>query len=220
MSEPVRDDVRALLDAVAERGGSDLLFAPGRPPTARVDGELVAIGDEPLSPADTEAFARALTGARWDELVLRREVDFSFSLGAVARIRANIFYQRGTLAGALRLVPYVIPEPGSARRARHLRRADPSAPWPRARDGPDGGRQVDDAGGDDRPGQPRSRGATSSPSRTRSSTSTSTTARWSSSARSASTRSISPAGCEPRCEKTPTSCSSVRCVTSRRSRSR
>jgi twitching motility protein PilT len=109
VSEPVRDDVRALLDAVAQRGGSDLLFAPGRPPTARVDGELVAMDESRLTPADTEAFARELAGRRWDELTLRREVDFSFSLGDMARVRANIFYQRGTLAGALRLVPYVIP---------------------------------------------------------------------------------------------------------------
>ena len=109
MREPARGDVRALLDAVAERGGSDFLFAPGRPPTARVGGELVAIGEMPLTPADTEAFARELAGRRWDELQARREVDFSFSLGDVARVRANLFYQRGTLAGALRLVPYLIP---------------------------------------------------------------------------------------------------------------
>ena len=101
--------IAALLAAVAERDGSDLLFAPGVPPTARIDGDLVPLGAEPLTAPESESLARALAGQRWDELVARREIDFSFSFGDVARVRSNLFFQRGTLAGALRLVPYEIP---------------------------------------------------------------------------------------------------------------
>ena len=102
--------IEGLLGEVARLGGSDLLFAPGRPAAARVDGELVPIGDGgSLTPGATEQLARALAGSRWDELVAQRELDFSFSFGEVARVRANLFYQRGTLAGALRFVPYEIP---------------------------------------------------------------------------------------------------------------
>jgi twitching motility protein PilT len=36
-------------------------------------------------------------------------LDFSFSFGQAARVRANVFFQRGTLAGALRFVSYEIP---------------------------------------------------------------------------------------------------------------
>ena len=109
MSVPDQPAVEALLRAVAERGGSDLLFAPGRPPTARVRGELIVLDPAPLGPEETKALARAMLGPRWDDLVARREIDFSFSFGEVARIRANIFFQRGTVAGALRFVPYEIP---------------------------------------------------------------------------------------------------------------
>jgi twitching motility protein PilT len=85
------------------------LFAPGRPPTARIGGKLVPLGDKNLTPNHTAAFARRLVGDRWDELQARREIDFSFSFGEIARIRANLFFQRGTIAGALRLIPYQIP---------------------------------------------------------------------------------------------------------------
>jgi twitching motility protein PilT len=98
-----------LLQAVADRDGSDLLFAPGAPPTVRVHGMLARLSDESLTSDDTADLARALAGARWDELQVRRELDFSFSFGEAARVRANLFYQRGTLAGALRFVPYEIP---------------------------------------------------------------------------------------------------------------
>jgi twitching motility protein PilT len=105
----VDERVALLLQAVADRGGSDLLFAPGAPPTARIHGTLERLGDEALTPEATAALARALAGSRWDELWTRRELDFSFSFGQVARVRANLFFQRGTLAGALRFIPYEIP---------------------------------------------------------------------------------------------------------------
>ena len=101
--------VESLLQVVADRDGSDLLFAPGAAPTARINGALVRLSDEPMTADATLLLARSLAGPRWDELVARRELDFSFSFGGIARVRANLFFQRGTLAGALRFVPYVIP---------------------------------------------------------------------------------------------------------------
>jgi twitching motility protein PilT len=62
-----------------------------------------------MTPDSTAELARTLAGARWDELQVRRELDFSFSFGEEARVRANLFFQRGTLAGALRFVPFDIP---------------------------------------------------------------------------------------------------------------
>ncbi len=101
--------IERLLGIVTERGGSDLLFAPGAPPTARIRGELVRLGEDRMTPESTARLARALAGARWAELEANRQLDFSFSYGEVTRVRANLFYQRGTLAGALRLIPYRIP---------------------------------------------------------------------------------------------------------------
>jgi twitching motility protein PilT len=103
------ESIAALLRAVSSRGGSDLLFAPGVPPVARVNGDLLRLGSEPLTPEVTELIARSLAGSRWGDLETRREIDFSFSFEEDARVRANIFFQRGTIAGALRFIPYRIP---------------------------------------------------------------------------------------------------------------
>ena len=103
------EEVERLLGAVAELGGSDLLFAPGAPPAGRIHGQLVQLDGAPMTAESTMRFARALAGSRWDQLEARRELDFSFSFGEIARIRANLFFQRGTLAGALRLIRYEIP---------------------------------------------------------------------------------------------------------------
>jgi twitching motility protein PilT len=105
----VDERVEMLLQVVADRDGSDLLFAPGAAPTARINGVLVRLAEELMTAEATMSLARSLAGARWDELIERRELDFSFSFGQAARVRANLFFQRGTLAGALRFVPYVIP---------------------------------------------------------------------------------------------------------------
>jgi twitching motility protein PilT len=105
----VDERVESLLQGVADRNGSDLLFAPGAPATVRVNGLLQRLSDVSMTAESTADLARTLAGARWDELQVRRELDFSFSFGEAARIRANLFFQRGTLAGALRFVPYEIP---------------------------------------------------------------------------------------------------------------
>ena len=109
LARAVDERVEMLLQAVADRNGSDLLFAPGAPPTVRIDGNLVRLGEESMTSDSATELARTLAGPRWDELQVRRELDFSFSFGESNRVRANLFYQRGTLAGALRFVPYQIP---------------------------------------------------------------------------------------------------------------
>ena len=109
MADDVDEQVELLLRAVTERRGTDLLFAPGAPPTARIHGGLVRLSDEPMTAESTAALGRQLAGPRWEELLARRQIDFSFPFGDVARVRANLFFQRGTLAGALRVIPYEIP---------------------------------------------------------------------------------------------------------------
>jgi twitching motility protein PilT len=101
--------VETLLRAVAKRGASDLIFAAGRPATVRVDGVLLQLSDEILTPDVTASIARSLAGPRWDELEARRELELSLTDEDRARIRVNLFYQRGSLAGVLRFVPYRIP---------------------------------------------------------------------------------------------------------------
>ena len=99
--------LHTLLVATVEAGASDLHLTPGRAPTARRDGALVAFeGTEQLTPADTERATHALLNeAHLDELERNRQVDFSFGIPSIGRFRVNVFRQRGSYALALRVIP-------------------------------------------------------------------------------------------------------------------
>ena len=99
------------LDVVWDNAGTDLLLTAGAPPLARLDGHLEPLEREKaLSADDTERIIFSMLDRdHQDELVLHRQIDFSFEWEGNARIRANAFYQRDTLAIALRLIPHVIP---------------------------------------------------------------------------------------------------------------
>jgi len=104
------------LDQALERliavGGSDLLLSCGSKPRVRKDGKLELL--EPhaavLTPDDTKKLIRDLLGpTQWEELIARRNVDFSFTWRNSARIRGNAYYQRNSLAASFRLLPLAIP---------------------------------------------------------------------------------------------------------------
>jgi twitching motility protein PilT len=78
----------------------------------RKDGrlELIDPGAPPLTPADTERLLRdVVEPADWKVLQKRRQVDFAYTWRDQARIRANAYYQRDSLAAAFRLLPLEIP---------------------------------------------------------------------------------------------------------------
>ncbi len=103
--------VETLLGYVWDQNGSDLLLTAGSAPMIRVDGTLHSAPDLPrLTPADTEAMARAiLSEKQWEEYSNGEEVDFSFGWQGKARIRGNAFRQRNSVALALRMMPRSIP---------------------------------------------------------------------------------------------------------------
>ena len=91
---------------------SDLLLSCGSPPRIRKDGRLQLLTpDEPvLEPEDTERLVKeVLAPADWKALQKRRQVDFAFTWQNTARIRANAYYQRDSVAAAFRLLPLEIP---------------------------------------------------------------------------------------------------------------
>ncbi len=98
-----------LLKMMVERGGSDLHITTGSSPRLRVDGKLVSIDHPTLSPADTKALCYSvLTDAQKHRFEENNELDLSFAIKGVSRFRANIFMQRGAVAGAFRLIPFEI----------------------------------------------------------------------------------------------------------------
>ena len=102
--------VRELLDALFDRGASDVILSVGAPPMLRIDGELLRYTDLPLAPEDTESLARELLAPQ-QRITLSElnAVDFSFEWGQRGRVRGNAFRQRGSVAVALRAIPDHIP---------------------------------------------------------------------------------------------------------------
>jgi len=98
-----------LLKIMIERGASDLHITTGTPPRIRIDGKLIALNDEPLSPSDTKSLCYSiLTDAQKHKFEENSELDLSFGIKGLSRFRANIFMQRGAVAGAFRTIPFTI----------------------------------------------------------------------------------------------------------------
>jgi len=98
-----------LLAGMIEKKASDLHISTGTSPRIRVDGSLVPLEGPLLSPADTKALCYSiLTDAQKHKFEEHNELDLSFGLKGLSRFRANIFMQRGAVAGAFRAIPFEI----------------------------------------------------------------------------------------------------------------
>ncbi len=99
--------LQELLLTTAKQNASDLHIAVGRRPTLRIDSILVPIASEPiLTRADAEGLVLALLAEdQRDRFAKLRQLDFSFNYEDKARFRVNVYYQRGFMASALRLIP-------------------------------------------------------------------------------------------------------------------
>ena len=102
-----RKELEDLVLTVIHEGASDLHLVVGRHPTIRVAGELVPLGKKPpLQPEDTLGLMKELLDDQSYKMFIEtKEMDFSFSFGKEARFRGNGFFQKGTVACALRLIP-------------------------------------------------------------------------------------------------------------------
>ncbi len=104
--------LQELLLTAVENRASDLHLNTGLPPQIRVDGRLRAVGERPLSPEEAQALCyECLNQEQVMRFETERSLDLSFGIEQQVRIRANIFWSLGTVAGAFRAIPYVIPEP-------------------------------------------------------------------------------------------------------------
>jgi twitching motility protein PilT len=98
-----------LLKTMVEKGGTDLHTTTNSPPLIRVDGLLVPLNQPSLTAVDTKKLAYSvLTDAQKHRFEEELELDISFGVKGLARFRANIYVQRGAVAGAFRRIPYEI----------------------------------------------------------------------------------------------------------------
>lgn len=114
--------IKKLLRDTIRYGASDLILTAGASPVIRLDGTLRAFEMPVLTPADTQKLLfSVLTHEQRADFENDREVDFALSVKGVAmkagdeereyRFRVNGFYQKGSVAAAMRVIPNEIPSP-------------------------------------------------------------------------------------------------------------
>ena len=106
-AEAPRISLHQLLRAMVEKGASDLHVTTGSPPQLRIDGQLVPLKTAALTPAETRQICYSvLTEDQQKGFEASQELDLSFGVKNLSRFRANIFMQRGAVAGAFRAIPF------------------------------------------------------------------------------------------------------------------
>jgi twitching motility protein PilT len=100
---------RQAIVEMIQRGGSDLLLKAGRPPTARVSGQLQVLAMPSLKSDELKALAESLmTPRQLREFADTKEADFGIGVPGVGRFRTNVYMQRGSIAFAFRAIPYEV----------------------------------------------------------------------------------------------------------------
>ncbi len=101
------DIIQLLLEAYS-MNASDVHLSAGVPPIFRIYGDLSP--QTSYEPYTSEELMKIIDELLRSVQVLfnKKEVDFSFSLKDVARVRANVFFERGNVAAAFRLITYKI----------------------------------------------------------------------------------------------------------------
>src|SRR5580704_10607420 len=111
MSQPseIKFSLHQLLRTMIEKGASDLHITTNTAPLLRIDGDVVPLKLPALGPVETKALCfTVLTEEQRAEFEKNNELDLSFGIKGLSRFRANIYTQRGAVAGAFRTIPFKI----------------------------------------------------------------------------------------------------------------
>ncbi|MCX6830578.1 MAG: type IV pilus twitching motility protein PilT [candidate division Zixibacteria bacterium] len=103
-------NLRELLEILVEKNASDLHLAVGSPPKIRVDGRLLTLDMDALTPDATKKLAYSMMSEKQKQRFEENsELDMSFGIENMSRFRCNVFVQRGNVSVALRQIPYKVP---------------------------------------------------------------------------------------------------------------
>ncbi len=107
--EGLKFTLKQLLRAMVDKGASDMHITTGSPPVLRIDGAVVPLKLPPLSPVESKQLCYEVLGEEQKVAFEKKsELDLSFPVKGLARFRANLFMQRGSVGGAFRQIPFKI----------------------------------------------------------------------------------------------------------------
>jgi len=100
-----------IIKAAVERGASDLHIKAGDVFRARINGKLVPLTKQRLTPDQTRAIALKLLPNEDDRTRLDQLKDFDCSWGmpGVGRFRVNVLRQRSSFMVVMRVIPFTVP---------------------------------------------------------------------------------------------------------------
>jgi twitching motility protein PilT len=103
--------IEQIIKAAIDRGASDLHIKAGDVFRARIDGKLVPLTKQRLTPDQTRAIAQHLISSEEDRARIDRlrDYDCSWGMPGVGRFRVNILRQRSSFMIVMRVIPFDIP---------------------------------------------------------------------------------------------------------------
>jgi twitching motility protein PilT len=100
-------DYKSVLQHMIQSNASDLHLKVGRPPTLRIDGHMMSMELPALKQEDLRSLAEQIMAPKnIKEFSEQKESDFALAVPGIGRFRVNAYQQRGTIAYALRTVPF------------------------------------------------------------------------------------------------------------------
>src|SRR5690554_5537307 len=103
-------DIDRLLQIMVEKGASDLFITTGVPPSIKINGKVVPVTTNKLSPEKCrETVLSVMTDSQRKDFVRDKELNFAISARGVGRFRVSAFYQRNLVAMVCRRIEINIP---------------------------------------------------------------------------------------------------------------
>jgi|TARA_Y100001936_G_scaffold252676_1_gene313503 twitching motility protein PilU len=103
-------EIEKLLRIMQEKGASDLFISAGVPPSVKLNGQLIPMSSNALSPEQArEVVLGVMNEQQRREFVRDRECNFAISSRGIGRFRVSAFYQRNLVGMVLRRIETRIP---------------------------------------------------------------------------------------------------------------
>ncbi|MEO6659177.1 MAG: PilT/PilU family type 4a pilus ATPase [Burkholderiaceae bacterium] len=99
-----------VLRLMTEKSASDVYLSASSPILIKINGQLLPLSDQPLTPTQPrQLLAELLTPSQLEELEDTGELNIGVGLAGVGSYRLSAFKQRGTVAAVFRCIPFDIP---------------------------------------------------------------------------------------------------------------
>jgi len=96
----------SLLQKAVKLHASDILLTAGVPPSFKINSQLKRLSASPLTPIDTEKYAKELmTEKQLETFSNRHEMDIAIAYPNIGRFRTNLYRQRNSISITMRPIP-------------------------------------------------------------------------------------------------------------------